>query len=303
MITFLSARVRSTDPTAPRFILMLTNPGGVSHAEIKSTFVDPADPGTRFNAKIGESTFPAVFIPFRLEDNPAVQLNDPTYRDRLMAMPSHLRRAWLYGDWDVHAGSFFDEWLKEKHVVAPFELPKAWPRWRSVDFGYASPFCCLWGARDNDGNVYVYREAYETRHTDIMQARLIMDLSLHDPTTRFTVCDPSMFSKQPNGISIAQTYVNEGLRNVIPGNNDRKAGWQRVRQFLRWDDDNLPKLRVFSTCKNLIRTMPLQQSDRFKPEDLDTDLEDHPEDALRYLLMGGSVRAHRTQLLDFEVVA
>ena len=43
-----------------------------------------------------------------------------------------------------------------------------------------------------------------------------------------------------------------------------------------------PGLRIFSTCRNLIRTLPLHPLDDHNPEDIDTNAEDHAYDALRY---------------------
>jgi hypothetical protein len=42
---------------------------------------------------------------------------------------------------------------------------------------------------------------------------------------------------------------------------------------------------VFSNCKAFIRTIPLLQYDEHKPEELDTDGEDHAADEARYLCM------------------
>ena len=39
---------------------------------------------------------------------------------------------------------------------------------------------------------------------------------------------------------------------------------------------------VFSTCTDLIRTLPVMQHDRDNPEDMDTDGEDHGVDDTRY---------------------
>ena len=71
-------------------------------------------------------------------------------------------------------------------------------------------------------------------------------------------------------------------------------GWDLVRQYMRWQkidmatgrvlEEFAPKLKVFSTCTNLIRTIPDLIHDELKPEDLDTDGEDHAADELRYLL-------------------
>jgi hypothetical protein len=48
------------------------------------------------------------------------------------------------------------------------------------------------------------------------------------------------------------------------------------------DDDGLPLVYVFSTCTDSIRLMPCMQHDKTKPEDLDTDAEDHIADEWRY---------------------
>ena len=41
-------------------------------------------------------------------------------------------------------------------------------------------------------------------------------------------------------------------------------------------------LYVFETCRDFIRTVPVLQHDADKPEDLDTDGEDHVADEARY---------------------
>jgi hypothetical protein len=43
-----------------------------------------------------------------------------------------------------------------------------------------------------------------------------------------------------------------------------------------------PGLRIFSTCRNLIRTLPILPLDDNNPEDVNTHAEDHAYDALRY---------------------
>jgi hypothetical protein len=44
-------------------------------------------------------------------------------------------------------------------------------------------------------------------------------------------------------------------------------------------------LVTFSTCKDLIRTLPALQHDALKPEDVDSDMEDHAPDEARYACM------------------
>ena len=56
-----------------------------------------------------------------------------------------------------------------------------------------------------------------------------------------------------------------------------------VRHRLKGDD--APMIYFFSTCTETIRTLPALQHDEMRPEDVDTDGEDHAGDALRYFCM------------------
>jgi hypothetical protein len=56
-----------------------------------------------------------------------------------------------------------------------------------------------------------------------------------------------------------------------------------VRARLKGDDR--PALYFFSTCRDSIRTLPVLQHDPAKPEDVDSDSEDHAADETRYACM------------------
>jgi hypothetical protein len=66
-----------------------------------------------------------------------------------------------------------------------------------------------------------------------------------------------------------------------PADNNRILGWSQVRQRLR-GMDGAPMMRVFSTCIDTIRTVPLLQHDTIRPEDVDSEGEDHAADDIRY---------------------
>ncbi len=189
-------------------------------------------------------------------------------------------------------GQAFPEWDTSIHVVAPETIPSDWLRYRAVDYGYAAPFCCLWLAKRPDGSVVVYRELYASGLTATEQAKQVKALSGDEPY-RASYGDPSMWASTREGKkfkSLADQYKAAGI-TLKPATNDRKAGWERVHKFLEWDEGDAetpgfePLLSVFSTCANLIRTFPIQVRDEHKVEDIDTDLEDHAVDALRYALM------------------
>ena len=185
-------------------------------------------------------------------------------------------------------GQAFPEWDASVHVVDPFPIPEAWPKWRAVDYGYAVPYACLWATRDPAGRIYVYRETYGAGKNAKDQAYEVRALSSGERYFA-SVGDPAMWATQREGRvyqSVASQYAEMGVA-LQPATNDRLAGWERLHAMLDWSEEMPPILHVFNTCTNLIRTMPLLTKNPKKPEDVDDDpnLEDHAPDALRYLLM------------------
>ncbi|MFX8203625.1 hypothetical protein ABTL17_20180, partial [Acinetobacter baumannii] len=70
---------------------------------------------------------------------------DPRYIDRLKSTGSPQRvRAWLEGDCNVVEGAFFSEFIDARHVIPPFTVPQHWTKFRSMDWGSASPFAVHW---------------------------------------------------------------------------------------------------------------------------------------------------------------
>jgi hypothetical protein len=69
------------------------------------------------------------------------------------------------------------------------------------------------------------------------------------------------------------------------GTMDRPLGWQRFRHWLKDSPDGVPWLTVSPECPYTARTIPALVSDSHKPEDVDSDGEDHAADALRYFVM------------------
>lgn len=57
------------------------------------------------------------------------------------------------------------------------------------------------------------------------------------------------------GESIAELFSLSGGA-ADPADNSRIAGWQRVRSYLADAPDGEPRLKIFSCCENLIRTLP-----------------------------------------------
>jgi hypothetical protein len=90
---------------------------------------------------------------------------------------------------------------------------------------------------------------------------------------------------QSGGPSLAERLYRAGLGCLRPADNRRVSqkgamgGWDMLRHRLKGDGEN-PLLFVFSTCRDLIRTLPALQHDPDRPEDLDTSAEDHAADEM-----------------------
>ena len=296
---YLRSRLRTTDLSITTYMRATANPGGVGGWWIKKMFIDPAPPNVAFHAtdidngnvltygkgheKEGEALFNRKFIPARLTDNPYL-MQDGTYEAMLLSLPEVQRRRLLEGDWTVAEGSAFTEFNQTLHITEPVELPYNWIRLRACDYGFSSPSCVLWGAIDWDGCIWIYRELYQTKLTAENLADTILALEADDPAIYLSVLDKSCWNRTGVGKSIALSMIEKGLR-WVPSNSDRMHGKQEVHKRLQLDYAGQPRIKVFSTCTNLIRTLPTLPMSKTNSEDVDTKAEDHAYDALRYMLM------------------
>jgi len=282
--TFTILRTRLRWPGIPdtKFIAA-TNPGGVGHEFVKRLWIDKTY--TEYEQEADQFHY----IHSKAADNPHI---DPRYLKTLESLPERQRKAYLEGNWDIFEGQYFTEWDKEKHVVEPFAIPPNWYRYRSIDvggrFGITS---CHWYAVDHDGNVWVYREYYATNRDSDQHAQEILEMS-RDEQYHYTVIDRAALNNLGLGETIAEVYMRHGIDIMPTLTKDRVAGWDSVHQYLRWDEMHPPRLKIFSTCRNMIRTLPQLVHDETKPEDLDTRGEDHAADELRYFLQ--TLRGLRT---------
>ena len=295
---FLRSSLRSVDPEIPVFMRATGNPGNVGSLWVKEMFVDPAEPNTRFDVNIdtiaGKKKITRRFIPAKLQDNPYLMQTDD-YLIMLSSLPEVQRKQFLEGDWSAFENSAFPEFNITTHVVQPFDIPRNWLRFRTCDWGYSSAACVLWIAIDYDNNFWVYREHYTQRVTADIFARQVLEKE-HDEYIRYGILDSSTWARRGDaGPSIAETMIKEGCkwRPSDRSPRSRIAGKLELHKQLSLDKDtNQPKLKIFSNCTNLIRTLPMLPVDKNNPEDVDTDAEDHAYDALRYGVMSRSMHPH-----------
>lgn len=281
-----------------------------------------------------------VFIPSKLSDNPTL-MRDPGYVARLQQSGSEqLVRAWLEGDWNIVDGAYFDCWQADRHVLHPFDVPGEWPRFISLDWGSAAPFSVGWWAIVPDwyrcpsgdwlprGALVRYREWYGCRDnqpnvglklTAEDVGRGIAERSAGEPRYLYGVADPAAFA-QDGGPSIMERLMaaEKSIRGRLStswqradnrrvGRSGALGGWDQFRARLIGEDygepyGKRPMAYVFSTCRGFIRTVPVLQHDPNRPEDIDTNSEDHVADETRYAFMSRPYIPERRQAEPDKII-
>ena len=284
MYTYMISRCRGANPY-PKCIKSSTNPGGVGHNWVKERFIDIGAPNVIHTCKLetGETTT-RIFIPSLVQDNKFMLTYDPDYIKRLDALPEKERKALKYGDWDIFDGQFFTEFKRDIHVIEPFKIPKDWYVYFVMDYGL-DKLAGYWIAVDYNNNAYVFREVYESNLL-VSEARdKIKEMT--NESIYLYLAPPDLWNRhKETGKSTADIFAEGGI-DLYKTNNDRIQGWQQMKEWLKpYKDEQgyvTAKLKIFNTCKNLIRCLPQIQHDTKKVGDIANEPHEltHSVDAIR----------------------
>lgn len=283
--TYMMSRLRGANPY-PKQIKSATNPGGVGHTWVRERFIDTAPPFTVQKCDSGTR----VYIPATVQENKFLMQKDPGYIRRLEAMDETTRKALLYGDWDIFEGQYFSEFDRNIHVIKPFEIPKEWRRYISIDYGL-DMLVCLWIAVDYQGKAYVYKELCESGLIISDAAKRIHEVNGYDVIT-MRYAPPDMWNRrQETGKSAADIFMENGLY-FYKSNNNRVQGWYNLKEWLHpYEDEQgilTARMTIFENCLELIRTLPALQFDERNPNDVASEPHEltHAPDALRGFVSG-----------------
>jgi phage terminase large subunit len=299
-LDYMFSRVRGVN-NFPKQIKMTTNPGGSGHSHIKGMFIDNKEPHKTYEDQYKLSY---KFIPARVQDNTHLMENDPRYLTRLYKLPEKERRMLLEGDWDVFEGQYFPEFSRETHVVDPFIIPTDWRRYAAMDYGL-DMFAVIFVAVSPQNKHYIYREIHE-KNLIISEASTKLLEVIGDQKIKSIYAPPDLWNRrQDTGRSAAEIFLSCGVR-LVKSINDRILGWYNVKELLKPYDTRHEqtgklciesKLKIFSTCVNLIRCIPAAIHDDRNPNDVAAEPHDitHINDALRYYCSTYSKPARRTE--------
>ena len=309
---FLKTRLRAKKSLGVvPIVRSASNPGNIGHGWVKKMFVDAGEYMSIQEQDIYSETLHkskkvrTQYIPALATENPFITED---YIFELEQKPEALRMALLNGDWDSFEGQVFTEFTNKPehykdrlwtHVIDSFIIPPDWPRYMSFDHGYSKPFACLWWAISPDGTAYLYREWYggKLRTANVgleLTPRQIAEgiigreaVEMQNNIRVDRVADPAIFDKS-RGDSVADQMAPDSTRTGVifhKGDNTRMAGKMEVHERLRFNDQGKPGMYIFKNCFDWLRTVPNLPYSQTKPEDVDTNAEDHAYDATRYFLM------------------
>lgn len=296
-------------------ILCGSNPGGIGHQFVKTTWIDPMPAMEIWKTPDSEGGFLRQYIPARLSDNPSIDQDQ--YRSNLSGLGNpELVKAMLEGDWDVVAGAALDI-NREKHMLRSFTPPAAWTRFQVLDWGYVRPYSSGWycvvagatllkakGGRSDiwlpDGAVIRYREIYGwtgkpndgcREESPIVVNKIIAMEDEADEKMDYRVADTGIWAKNDGTSIYERMWRASGKRyNPRQSEKDRQASYSEVCTRLKGEEQEggiwKPMFYVTENCQQFWRTVPPLILDDVHPErGPDEDQENHVWDEVCYALM------------------
>lgn len=246
---------------------LTANPGGRGHAWLKRRFVHSNDP-TR------------GFIQSLLSDNPALVHNDPNYKRVLENIKNDaLRRAWLLGDWDITAGTYFTELNRKIHLIEPFKIPLHWKWFGGYDYGFNHPAVWSFWVSDEDGNSYLVKEIYKAGLGIADQAKAVHDALEHfvetgqksDRSIVFQAGHDCWAKKKGTDPTIAEDFIKLKIV-LVRANISRVLGAKHVREYLtpRKSAKGVvaPRAYFFNTCPKIFDCLERMVNDPDNLEDV-----------------------------------
>ena len=296
VFTFLRTRLRWTGIEDCKFIAG-TNPGDIGHGWVRKLFIDKDfDDNEKEGSLFG-------FIQALADDNPYLS---KSYVKSLDSLPEEYRKAFRYGDWDVFKGQFFTNWRKQKdgkpyHVIPSYQIDKNLDEfYGDCDWGFEpDAFCYHLSAVRKISlpgasflRITTFAELYGRKKYPYQWAaeikKLETDLGIE---VKERWIDPSACNRHPvatykegSGTSVIEQFEEAGI-TFLAANNDKKNGFQAMRNWLAEAKDGMPFFQVSEACSNLIRQFPAAIFDENNPFLVKEGSEDHALMSTRYFLI------------------
>lgn len=162
------------------------------------------------------------------------------YLRRLDALTGVRLQRLRYGRWVAAEGAIYDEYDSTVHLIDRFEIPRDWPRYWSIDWGFTNPFVCQRWAQDPDGRLYLYAETYRTKRTVDQHAAEIMG-EVTDPRGNWIEPKPQ-FVVADHDAGDRVVFTNSTGLPTRAAKKDVLIGIQAVQRRFRVAEDGKPRV-------------------------------------------------------------
>lgn len=303
------------------------NPGDIGHAYIQRIAVDGTKDRSLYRANENPDDY--AFIPtygwdnafwaedylkergldfefyyaLKEEEQFAIFTKHTDYGQKLMALPESLRPGWLFGRWDKFAGQYFANFMPKRHIGklrggnilceaddTSYHIEPWWPKWLSLDWGFADDAAAHWHTTAPDGRHITYREWVVNNVTPRMLGTGLLERSVDsegrpERLEQFFL-SPDAFDDRTGQSTIAEQIRESAcLGNRIPyptqASNARVSGWQLLYDLFEKDG-----LLITENCSVLNAALPtlvrFGYGESGDVEDIKSSPVDHAPDSERY---------------------
>ncbi len=219
-------------------------------------------------------------------DNPFLDPNE--IQEMTNALSEDELASRRYGNFESFGGLVYPEFSPDIHVVEPFKIPFEWYDTISIDPGLHNPLSAHWYAVDFDGNVWVVAEHFFAEKTVEWHAEQIkkkckeLNWPVRSDGKIEALIDSAANQKTLAGNkSVTELFWDNGILVNPKVNKDLFSGISRVKSYLKNVNGHV-KLKIFSTCVNLIREL---KNYWWGEGDNPIKKDDHALDELRYYIM------------------
>lgn len=265
-------RLRSDAEGTTPFALFPSNPGNIGHFWFKRLFIS-----RRYDPERAERPEDHAFVQSFLHDNQILERRDPSYRRKLETLASPYREWLMDGSFEAGAGMALSSLRRETHLVEPFDVPAHWPMFGGFDWGYAHPWVFGIYASNEDGRVFKVDTFRGRRQTVQQIISTIQELAeargIELSRLGYIAADRIVFTKRGqeigyDGPTYGEKMIDAGL-SVVPANNERIRGLQRLREYIEPDEHGDPHLVLMRTQGNerCFEGLEAMVEDPDRPED------------------------------------
>lgn len=312
-------------PVKAKTVLTM-NPGGPGHQYIKRIFIDKIHNSYEkkrgfyfIQSSVWDNVFWSVnelykqgftindyYYKWNEQQRREFTLKYSDYAKNLDALPDNKRKAFLYGDWNIIEGIFFNEFNPEIHIIRPnkylpYEQLKLLRILGGLDYGNTTVLELA--AKDYYDNVFFFDEIYMHKVSRGEKIEIVSNfLDKRGLRDKPIIADTNMFI--PDSFDLAQSnspaddFLKHKLRLIPvsktdPNNKRYRAGSNDTfKSYLHYEQDSKtglitkhPKVKFYERCTRLIQDVSTLMTDKNNPDDFDSDMHDHAYDAGKYAFM------------------